>query len=93
MTSAKDLAASWWALAGNGLFEGSLALTVLLALWWPLRRRLPARLVCILFLLPLLKVALPVHLPVPAMLSPQAWFANPNKAQSQFWDRAKSRRR
>lgn len=70
--AAQELAASWWAAAGRGLLEGSVAFAILVVLWWPLRRRLPPRVVCVLFLLPLVKVAAPWHVPVPAWLDPLA---------------------
>jgi beta-lactamase regulating signal transducer with metallopeptidase domain len=73
MTPPADLVASWWTYAAAGLREGTIAFAILLALWWPLRRRLPAGFVCLLFLLPLLKIAIPFDWPAPSWWSPRAW--------------------
>jgi beta-lactamase regulating signal transducer with metallopeptidase domain len=80
MSTADGLAAAWWTRASDGLVEGCAALAVVLALWWALRRRLPPRFVCILFLLPLVKVASPVGLPAPAWWSPLAVFGTATQA-------------
>lgn len=70
-----SLAERWSAFVERGLCEGSLALAVLFAAWWPVRRRLPARLACLLFLVPLCRLAFPFALPLPAWLSPWSLLA------------------
>ncbi len=66
------LAGAWAEVAVRGLVHGTLAFVLLYLLWWPLRRRAPAQLACVLFSLALLKLALPFPLPAPAWLSPLA---------------------
>ncbi|MEZ5963826.1 MAG: M56 family metallopeptidase [Planctomycetota bacterium] len=82
-------AADWWQAAGQALLNGSLALVVLLALWWPLRRRLSPCFVSALFLLPLLKLALPIEVAVPevlASLSLDGWLAAPPPVPPAAWE-------
>jgi len=71
--SIRDLAASGWAAAGDGLLRGSIVLLALVVVWWPLRQRLSATLSSIVFALPLLQLAAPLHVSVPDWLAPLSW--------------------
>src|SRR5205807_7893952 len=82
-----DWAAAWANFMWRGVVDAALLLVILLALWMPLRRRLPAQVGYCLFLFVLLKLVVPLSFPVPgwlAYLSPHysiekltAWVARP----------------
>jgi len=66
------IAEPWLAFMTRCLIEGSIAFCIVLAVWLPLKKRAPAQLGYALFLLVLLKLALPVSIPAPAWA---AWLA------------------
>ena len=59
----------WAGFMWRGLVEGSLLLAIACLVWLPLKRRVPAQVGYCLFLLVLLKVCVPVRVPVPAWLA------------------------
>ena len=76
MNALDDVAVAWVGWVGNALWDGALWIGLALALWLPLRRWVPAQLGYLLFVVVLLRVAVPVALPVPewlGALSPTQW--------------------
>jgi beta-lactamase regulating signal transducer with metallopeptidase domain len=59
----------WAGFMWRGLVEGSLLLAIACLVWLPLKRRVPAQVGYCLFLLVMLKVCVPVQVPVPAWLA------------------------
>src|SRR5437868_8511841 len=62
-------AVAWSSFMWRGLVEGSLLLALVLVVWLLLRRRMPAQVSYCLFLLVLLKVCVPIQVPVPAWVA------------------------
>src|SRR5438874_9649071 len=63
------LSAVWSDFMWRACLDATLLLSIVLALWAPLRRRVPAQVGYCLFLLVLGKLLLPLPLPVPAPLA------------------------